>query len=222
MVFIVNLVNPIELSRGLCLSNNPSISSMVSGRISSEVNVMKLIIPVIAILVLSSFADSQSGRRAQEIKTPVPPQPREVIEPKAAAHDEASLVTAERNQDYRCVLDGGLERMLEPENVNERIVSAKEADSRARMTAKPKPSYTKEARQIGVQGFVTLKVLLSASGKISRVRVVKALRAGLTESAIRAACKIEFKPALKDGQPVSEWVTAEYVFRLPDSSIFSP
>ena len=188
-------------------------------------NVMKLIIPVIAILVLSSFANSQSGRRAKEIKTPVPPQPQEVIEPKpkgCLTEVEARPLTAERDQDYRCVLDRGLERILEPENINERIVSVKESDSPARMTAKPKPSYTKEARQIGVQGFVTLRVLLSASGKISRVRVLKGLRAGLTENAIRSACKIEFKPALKDGQPVSQWVTAEYVFRLADSSIFSP
>jgi TonB family protein len=208
----------------LCLGNNISISPAASGRISTEMNVMKLIVAVIAILVLSSFANSQSGRRAKEIKTPVPPQPQEVIEPKpkAASEDGAPPVTAERNQDYRCVLDGGLERIIEPENVNETIVSAKEADSRAEMTAKPKPSYTKEARRIGVQGFVTLRVLLSASGKISRVRVVKGLRAGLTENAIRAACKIEFKPAMKNGQPVAQWVTAEYVFRLADSSIFAP
>ncbi|MGI9068709.1 MAG: energy transducer TonB [Pyrinomonadaceae bacterium] len=187
-------------------------------------NVTKLIVAVTAILVLSSFANSQSGRRAKEIKTPVQPPPQEVIEPKpkAPTPDEAPPVTAERNQDYRCVMDGGLERILEPENVSEIIVSSKEADSRVEMTAKPKPPYTKEARRIGVQGFVTLKVLLSANGKVSRVRVVKGLRAGLTENAIRAACKIEFKPAMKNGQPVAQWVTAEYVFRLADSSIFGP
>jgi protein TonB len=90
------------------------------------------------------------------------------------------------------------------------------------VTAKPKPSYTREARRNGIQGFVALKVLLSARGKIDRIRVVKGLAAGLTENAIRAACRMEFKPAMKDGKPVSQWVTAEYVFRLADSSIFSP
>jgi TonB family protein len=202
--------------------NRTSIFPTASGRIFSEVYSMQLIIAVIAILVLSSFANSQSGRRAREITTPA--SPPEVIEPKpkAASPDTAPPVTAERNLDYRCVLDGGLERILEPENLNERIVSDKEADSRAEMTAKPKPSYTKEARRIGVQGFVTLKVLLSASGKVSRVRVVKGLRAGLTENAIRAACKIEFRPAIKDGLSVSQWIIAEYVFRLADSSIFGP
>jgi TonB family protein len=119
-------------------------------------------------------------------------------------------------------LDGSLERILYPEDLNERILSVKESDSPAKMTGKPKPSYTKEARRIGIQGFVTLKVLLSANGKIARVRVVKGLRAGLTENAIGAACRIEFKPATKDGQPVSQRVIAEYVFRLANSSIFAP
>lgn len=185
--------------------------------------VMKLTIALIAILVLSVFANSQSGRRVKDIQTPIQPQPQEVNAPKPspASPEEASPVTAERNQDYRCAVDGGLERILEPET-GESIVSVKDSDTRAEITARPKPSYTKEARRIGIQGFVTLRVLLSASGKLSRVRVVKGLRAGLTENAIRAACKIEFKPALKNGQPVSQWVTAEYVFRLADSSIFTP
>ncbi len=117
--------------------------------------------------------------------------------------------------------DGSLARILDPDAA-ERILTAKEVDTRVLMTAKPKPSYTKEARRNGIQGFVILKVLLSGDGKISRVRVVKRLPAGLTENAIRAACKIEFKSALKDGKPVSQWVTAEYVFRLADSSIFTP
>jgi TonB family protein len=95
-------------------------------------------------------------------------------------------------------------------------------DEQAIIISKPPPSYTKEARRNSVQGFVRLKVLLAADAKISRVRVLKGLPAGLTESAIKAACKIKFKPAIKDGQPVARWVTAEYVFRVSDSSIFFP
>ena len=142
--------------------------------------------------------------------------------PKLLLPPDPLLVTAEKNQDYRCTEDGSLARIIEPDDKEELVVSAKETDVRAAMTAKPKPSYTREARRNGVQGFVTLKVLLSARGKVARVRVVKALPAGLTENAIRAACKIEFKPAMKNGQAVSQWVTAEYVFRLADSSIFTP
>ncbi len=178
----------------------------------------------LTILILSSSAYSQSGRRVRETKMPPPVPEQEVKEPtpKPASTDEPPPVTAEKNQDYRCTEDGSLARIIEPDDRAELVVSAKEADVRATITAKPKPSYTKEARRNGVQGFVTLKVLLSARGKIARVQVVKGLPAGLTENAIRAACRIEFKPAMKNGQAVSQWLTAEYVFRLADSSIFTP
>jgi periplasmic protein TonB len=183
---------------------------------------MKVVV-FIAILVFSSSVSSQSGRRVREIRVPVPPD-QAASEPKAkpASPQEPPPVTAEKNQEYRCTEDGSLARILETDSIDELVVSAKEVDARAVITAKPKPSYTKEARRNGVQGFVTLKVLLSARSKIARVKIVKGLPAGLTENAIRAACKMEFKPAMKDGQPVAQWLTAEYVFRLADSSIFAP
>jgi len=185
---------------------------------------MRSVVVLLAVLVLGSPAYSQSGRRAKEVKIPVPPPEQEVkgAKPKPAPPDEPPPVTAEKNQDYRCTDDGSLARILETDAIDEPVVSPKEVDTRLVMTAKPKPSYTKEARRNGVQGFVTLKVLFSGRGKIARIRVLKGLPAGLTENAIRAACKIEFKPAMKDGQPVGQWLTVEYVFRLADSSIFGP
>jgi len=176
-----------------------------------------------AIFIFGSLAFTQSGRRAQQIKVPVPVPADEVSEPKTKpTPDEPPPVTAEKNQDYRCSDDGSLARILDTEDIGEDVLSAKEVDVRAEITSKPKPGYTKEARREGIQGFVVLKVLLSGRGKVARIRVTKGLPGGLTENAIRAACKMEFKPALKNGQPVAQWVTAEYVFRLADSSIFSP
>ena len=176
---------------------------------------------LLATFALSAITYSQSGRR---VKAPPPaptPEVKEETTPKLVATDPPAI-TAERNQDYRCTEDGSLARIIEADDKEELVVSAKESDVRATISAKPKPSYTREARRNGVQGFVTLKVLLSARSKVARVRVVKGLPAGLTENAIRAACKIEFKPAMKNGNAVSQWVTAEYVFRLADSSIFTP
>jgi protein TonB len=182
------------------------------------------VIALIAVFAVASFAYSQSGRRAKAPAVAAPTPTPEVTEPKPKpeAQPEPAPVTAEKNQEYRCTEDGSLARILEPDSIDEPVVSPKEVDVRAVITAKPKPSYTKEARRIGVQGWVTLKILLSSRAKIARVRVVKGLPAGLSENAIRAACKIEFKPAMKDGQPVAQWLTAEYLFRLADSSIFSP
>jgi len=131
-----------------------------------------------------------------------------------------SLVTAEKGQDYRCTDDGTLAHLLDQEEVAG--FSPKEVDVKAEIKAKPDPTYTREARRVGVQGAVILKVLLLGDGKLDRVRVVRGLPYGLTENAIRAACEIKFKPAIKAGQPVSQWVTLEYGFRLANSSIFGP
>jgi TonB family protein len=182
---------------------------------------MKPILTLIMIIVLSSIANAQSGRRVTEIKTRVSSAPEPVIELKPRVALPVRMSPAvEINKDYRCVSDGVPER-IGSEEVEE-TSATKEIDSGAQMRRKPRPAYTKEARRLRIQGFVTLRVLLSASGKISRVRVMKGLRAGLTENAIRAACKIEFRPAIKTGQPVAQWVTAEYVFRFADSFIFRP
>lgn len=197
---------------------------------------MKWFVSLLAVFLFSSVAYSQSGRRGREIKVPVPPPVQEpaasdVAKQPAASESVASSVTAERNQDYRCSDDGTLERIIETDEsaagdgtkpATERIFAAKETDSRVVITSRPQPTYTKEARRNGIQGFVALKVLLSGNGSVSRIRVLKRLPAGLTESAIRAACKMKFRPALKDGKPVSQWVVAEYAFRLADSSIFRP
>jgi TonB family protein len=173
------------------------------------------------LLLLPVYA--QSGRRVKD-RLPPPPaaeKPKET-NPVASAPDVAPPVTAERNQDYRCTDDGTLARIIEVEAQPGSILSSKEVDSRAVIVTKPKPGYTRDARRVGVQGYVILKVALSSNGKIDRVRVVRGLPGGLTENAIRAACKIEFRPALKAGQPVSQWLNVEYVFRLADSSVFKP
>ena len=190
---------------------------------NSAKSTVKLFCSLVAVVALASPGHSQSGRRPKDVKIPPPAEQKEKEEsPKPTTPAEPPPVTAEKNEEYRCTDDGSLARILDPNDNPELVVSAKDTDTPAAITAKPKPSYTREARRNSVQGFVTLRVLLSARGKIARVRVVKGLPAGLTENAIRSACKMEFKPAMKNGRAVSVWLTAEYVFRLADSSIFSP
>lgn len=184
---------------------------------------MKVFCFVIVILVLSGLVNAQSGRRATRIVVPVPSQPVETSGPTPKPQqDDGPEVTAERNQDYRCTEDGTLARIIDTEGAEPQVFSSKEVDTRVTILSKPNPSYTKEARRNGVQGFVVLRTLLSADGRVDRIRVMKRLPAGLTENAIHAACKIKFKPATKGGQAVAQLVTLEYVFRLAHSSIFGP
>ena len=175
---------------------------------------------LILILIFGITALAQSGRRAKPLPAPTPGPTPEATPSPTPSLPPRSQVTAERNEDYRCTDDGTLAHLLDHDEAGG--FTAKEVDVKAEVTAKPEPIYTREARRMGVQGLVVLKVLLLADGKLDRVRVVRRLSFGLTENAIRAACEIKFKPAMKAGKQVSQWVTLEYVFRLANSSIFGP
>ena len=96
----------------------------------------------------------------------------------------------------------------------ERIVTGKQADTKARLISKPEPGYTGQAKGEQITGTVILKVVFASNGTVTNIRVVQGLPGGLTEKCIEAARKIKFIPATKDGKPVSMWMQLEYNFNL--------
>jgi TonB family protein len=84
----------------------------------------------------------------------------------------------------------------------------------AEITFKPRPVYTEEGRQLKIEGEVQLDVVFSASGQIRIVKILQGLGHGLDESAIRAAEKIQFKPALRDGRPADFEAVLHVTFQL--------
>ena len=177
-------------------------------------------VALILILIFGTSAFAQSGRRKGPVAVPAPTPAPEATPSPTPSLPPRSLVTAEKDQDYRCSDDGTLAHLLDPPTVT--AFETKEVDVKAEINTRPEPKYTREARRVGVQGIVALKILLLPEGKIDRIRVVRRLPYGLTENAILAACEIKFKPAMKAGQPVPQWVTVQYGFRLAESSIFGP
>ncbi|HEX6185519.1 MAG TPA: energy transducer TonB [Pyrinomonadaceae bacterium] len=89
-----------------------------------------------------------------------------------------------------------------------------DVSQRALITFKPEPGFTEEARRNNVTGTVRLRAILSASGDVINISVVKGLPDGLTEKAITAARQIKFRPAVKDGHIVSQYVVLEYNFNI--------
>lgn len=79
---------------------------------------------------------------------------------------------------------------------------------------KPQPQYTKEARDLKIEGEVHLKVLFQANGSVQVLQVVRGLGHGLDEAAEAAAQKIRFKPAQRDGRPCDMTATVHIVFQL--------
>jgi len=96
----------------------------------------------------------------------------------------------------------------------EQVYDLKEVDTKAVILSRPKPEYTDEARQKYFSGTVLLEIILSSSGKVTGIKVLDKLPYGLTDSAIKAVRQIKFKPAIKDGRPVSQRIKAEYHFNL--------
>ncbi len=92
--------------------------------------------------------------------------------------------------------------------------NAKELSRRVAIKSKPQPSYTEEARKNSLKGRVVLKVVLCKSGKVTDIRVLEGLPFGMTEKVIKAARKIQFIPAEKDGLAVSQRLQVEYYFNL--------
>ncbi len=96
----------------------------------------------------------------------------------------------------------------------DRVYPPPQVTERARVLAKPEPQFTEEARRNAITGTVVLRVVFSRTGEVTNIRAVQPLPFGLTERAIAAARMIKFRPATRDGRPVSVYMQLEYNFNL--------
>lgn len=83
-----------------------------------------------------------------------------------------------------------------------------------RILFKEKAAYTEDARKNGVRGSVILSVVFGADGHIYNIQTIRGLPQGLTETAIEAAKKIRFRPAIKNGAPVNVRMQVVFEFNL--------
>jgi TonB family protein len=109
---------------------------------------------------------------------------------------------------------GGGDRKLDPGKDYDTVFSGRDVTVKARVLAKPEPSYTESARKYAVQGTVVLRGIFSSSGEVKSLVARTKLPHGLTQEALRAARKITFTPAQKDGRAVSMYIQLEYNFNL--------
>ena len=82
------------------------------------------------------------------------------------------------------------------------------------ITYKPNPAYTDEARNLKLEGEVLLEVEFLASGQLHVNRVVRGMGHGLDESAVAAANKMRFKPAMRNGQAMDSTAIVHVAFQL--------
>ena len=77
-----------------------------------------------------------------------------------------------------------------------------------------KPNYPAMAAQQRVEATIILTALVSETGEVTDVRVLRGdKRFGLQDSAIRALRATRFSPAMKDGKRVKTWLPRTFVFK---------
>ena len=88
-------------------------------------------------------------------------------------------------------------------------------DTPVKIISKPRANYPKQDKgTICVQGTVILRVEFLDTGEIGEIKVVSGFPDGFNDCAIEAAKKINFRPATKDGKPVTVIKMVQYSFSL--------
>jgi TonB family protein len=100
-----------------------------------------------------------------------------------------------------------------PENA-EPPETSDEALEPAVLLSKIDPVYPESARRAGVDGTVVLDALVGKSGRVEEVQVLRGLPLGLSDSAVEAVRRWQYRPARGKSGPVASHKTVRIVFTL--------
>lgn len=95
------------------------------------------------------------------------------------------------------------------------VMTDDSVDSPPRPTYQAPMEYPKSARSRGVEGYVVLSLLISATGEIEKVQVLEAQPSGVFEDAAQQAVRSwRFEPAQYQGRNVKVWARQRVRFDL--------
>jgi len=79
---------------------------------------------------------------------------------------------------------------------------------------RPDPLYNETARKARIAGTVIVEAIISKTGRVEDVKVVKGLPMGLSQEAEQAVKKWRFKPGTLNGEPVATIFNLTVTFKL--------
>lgn len=163
--------------------------------------------------------------------TPVP-VPDAMIAPDLkdfASQDEISRASAEggEGEDFGGFSDGIGDGPIDYSNLNVEAPREEEPDPDEFVAVEKEPVvdlkdiqsravYPEIAKRAGVEGKVTLRVLVGKDGKPKKAEVLQSDNEWFNESAVKAVMhpKTIFTPAIQNGQALAVWVTIPVAFKL--------
>jgi TonB family protein len=78
----------------------------------------------------------------------------------------------------------------------------------------PEAHYTPEAKKAEIKGKCLVSFIVDQQGMPKNIRIIQSLDTGLDQNAMDAVAKYRFKPAMRNGEPVSVVLTSEVNFQL--------
>jgi periplasmic protein TonB len=147
---------------------------------------------------------------APAVVDPLPIPVPEPAEPVSTAPDplpEVALEVPQRSPDESVPRPT---QRLEPETFP---VQPPQIEAARKLSGQP-PSYPEIARRMRWEGDVRLTATVGPDGRISDITVITSAR-GLDDSAIQALSRWRYRPATRDGAPISSQIEVTFNFRLP-------
>lgn len=202
--------------------------------IAIAVNAMALLLlslpgegPALRLPTLSTpsvlVADWIRPRPPEPIPEQVPAPPRPALRPQAAAPAKPVLPTAAPIATIAPAvveLDAGTLPAVASSANDLASPGATAADSDAQLAYghAPPPRYPAIALRLGLEGTVTLAVLVAADGSVEQVRLQRSSgHRQLDQQALRHVREHwRFQPAIRDGRAVSAWASVPVQFRISD------
>jgi TonB family protein len=86
-------------------------------------------------------------------------------------------------------------------------------DTKAKISAKPDPQFSKRDRERYHRKEIILRATLCGSGKVTDIKVSQSLTTEMNAAAIDAARLIQFTPAEKDGKKVSTAIILRFIVK---------
>ncbi|ABA88101.1 periplasmic energy transduction protein, TonB-related protein [Syntrophotalea carbinolica DSM 2380] len=94
-----------------------------------------------------------------------------------------------------------------------------EVDRRPQGISTMQPLYPYQARRMAIEGYVTVRFLVTHNGSVDELTILKAEPEGVFEQAVKSTLRHwRFKPGQKNGRPVATWVKTSIEFKLQDAS----
>ena len=77
-----------------------------------------------------------------------------------------------------------------------------------------KASYPEEARKLGLEGQVILRLSVDSTGKVAKAAIIKGSGHGFDEAALDAVKRFRFKPGTEGDEAIATEITYTYTFLL--------